>query len=136
MKVGLYSISCSGVWFNDRPALTVEEFVDTAKKYGYDGVEIDLKRPHGSPIDLDSKRCKEIRDYVAGKGLEMCAAAANNNFATIVPEICPWLMLILKSMILKTAIDVGEHMPPMPAYLIRRCIRHHHRHDHLRSPST
>ena len=44
MKVGLYSISCSGTWFNDRPALTVEEFIDTAKKYGYDGVEIDLKR--------------------------------------------------------------------------------------------
>ena len=35
MKIGLYSISCSGTWFRDRPALTVEEFVDTAKKYGY-----------------------------------------------------------------------------------------------------
>ena len=31
MKIGLYSISCSGTWFRDRPALTVEEFVDTAK---------------------------------------------------------------------------------------------------------
>lgn len=40
MKVGLYSISCSGTWFNDRPALTVEEFIiikktggNTMKKY-------------------------------------------------------------------------------------------------------
>jgi hypothetical protein len=32
MKPGLYSISCSGVRFNDRSALTVDEFVDTAKK--------------------------------------------------------------------------------------------------------
>lgn len=86
MKVGLYSISCSGVWFNDRPALTVEEFIDTAKKFGYDGVEIDLKRPHGSPLDLDAERCREIKDYARKQGLEICAAAANNNFATVVPE--------------------------------------------------
>ena len=86
MKVGLYSISCSGTWFNDRPALTVEEFIDTAKKFGYDGVEIDLKRPHGSPIDLDEKRCAEIRAYAEKQGLEICGTAANNNFASIVPE--------------------------------------------------
>ncbi|MCL2060418.1 MAG: sugar phosphate isomerase/epimerase [Oscillospiraceae bacterium] len=86
MKIGLYSISCSGVWFKDRPPLTVEEFVDTAKKYGYEGVELDLKRPHGSPLDLDAKRCKEIAAYVADKGLIMSGAAANNNFASIVDE--------------------------------------------------
>ena len=86
MKVGLYSISCSGTWFNDRPALTVEEFIDTAKKFGYDGVEIDLKRPHGSPLDLDEKRCAAIRAYAEKQGLEICAVAANNNFASIVPE--------------------------------------------------
>ena len=86
MKVGLYSISCSGTWFNDRPTLTVEEFIDTAKRFGYDGVELDLKRPHGSPIDLDEKRCLEIRDYAEQQGLEICGAAANNNFASIVPE--------------------------------------------------
>ena len=106
MKVGLYSISCSGVWFNDRPALTVEEFVDTAKKYNYDGVEIDLKRPHGSPIDLDSKRCKEIREYVARKGLEMCAVAANNNFASIVPEHIENELLMVKEQI-RVAKELG-----------------------------
>jgi sugar phosphate isomerase/epimerase len=86
VKVGLYSISCSGTWFNDRPALTVEEFIDTAKKFGYDGVEIDLKRPHGSPLDLDEKRCEEIRRYAEKQGVEICACAANNNFASVVPE--------------------------------------------------
>jgi len=86
MKVGLYSISCSGTWFKDRPALTVEEFIDTAKKFGYDGVELDLKRPHGSPLDLDEKRCAEIRAYAEKQGLEICGCAANNNFASIVPE--------------------------------------------------
>ena len=86
MKVGLYSISCSGVWFKDRPALTMEEFVDTAKKYGYEGVEIDLKRPHGSPLDLNAERCKKIKGYIEDKGLELFAVAANNSFATIIPE--------------------------------------------------
>ena len=99
MKVGLYSISCSGTWFNDRPALTVEEFIDTAKKYGYDGVEIDLKRPHGSPLDLDEKRCKEIRDYAAKQGLEICGVAANNNFATIIPEVMENELLMVREQI-------------------------------------
>ena len=49
-------------------------------------MELDLKRPHGSPIDLDEKRCLEIRDYAEQQGLEICGAAANNNFASIVPE--------------------------------------------------
>jgi sugar phosphate isomerase/epimerase len=99
MKLGLYSISCSGVWFNDRPPLTVEEFVDTAKKFGYDGVEIDLKRPHGSPLDLDSDRCKEIKDYVAAQGLEMAGMSANNNFVSPVQEQVENEMLMVKEQI-------------------------------------
>lgn len=106
MKVGLYSISCSGTWFNDRPPLTVEEFVDTAKKYGYDGVELDLKRPHGSPIDLDAARCKEIREYVKSSGLEMCGVAANNNFASIVPEHIENELLMVKEQI-RVAKELG-----------------------------
>ncbi|MHC1787780.1 MAG: sugar phosphate isomerase/epimerase family protein [Christensenellales bacterium] len=99
MKVGLYSISCSGVWFKDRPPLSVEEFIDTAKRYGYDGVEIDLKRPHGSPLDLDERRCREIAAYAASQGLEICAAAANNNFATILPEQMEAELLMVREQI-------------------------------------
>jgi sugar phosphate isomerase/epimerase len=106
MKVGLYSISCSGTWFNDRPALTVEEFVDTAKKYGYEGVEIDLKRPHGSPIDLTPKRCKEIKAYVESKGLEMAAMSANNNFVSPVQEQIENELLMVKEQIRVTK-DLG-----------------------------
>ena len=106
MKVGLYSISCSGTWFNDRPALTTEEFVDTAKKYGYDGVELDLKRPHGSPIDLDAKRCREIKDYVDKQGLEMSGVAANNNFTSPVPEHIENELLMVKEQI-RVAKELG-----------------------------
>ena len=106
MKVGLYSISCSGTWFNDRPPLTVEEFIDTAKKYGYDGVELDLKRPHGSPIDLDAKRCREIKDYVDKQGLEMSGVAANNNFTSPVPEHIENELLMVKEQI-RVAKELG-----------------------------
>ncbi|MCU0520806.1 MAG: sugar phosphate isomerase/epimerase [Anaerolineae bacterium] len=99
MKVGLYSISCSGTWFNDRPALTVEEFIDTAKKYGFDGIEIDLKRPHGSPLDLTPRRIKEIRDYAEKNGLEMAGMSANNNFASPVPEHIENELLMVKEQI-------------------------------------
>ncbi|MBR6350592.1 MAG: sugar phosphate isomerase/epimerase, partial [Lachnospiraceae bacterium] len=106
MKVGLYSISCSGTWFNDRPALTVEEFIDTAKKYGYEGVEIDLKRPHGSPIDLDSKRCAEIKAYAEKQGMPICALSANNNFAYPIPETVENELLMVKEQI-RVAKELG-----------------------------
>jgi len=106
MKVGLYSISCSGTWYNDQPALTVEQFMDTAKKYGYVGVEIDLKRPHGSPLELTTPRCKEIRAYADKLGLEICGVAANNNFATIVPEQIENELLMVKEQI-RVAKDLG-----------------------------
>ncbi len=99
MKIGLYSISCSGTWYKDQPALTVEEFIDTAKKHGYEGVELDLKRPHGSPIDLTPERCAEIKAYAASKGLPICGAAANNNFCSIVPEQIENELLMVKEQI-------------------------------------
>lgn len=99
MKVGLYSISYSGTWYGDRPALTVEEVIDKAKAYGYDGVEIDLKRPHGSPIDLNEKRCAEIRAYAEKQGIEICGVAANNNFASPVAEQMENELLMVKEQI-------------------------------------
>lgn len=106
MKVGLYSISCSGTWYNDQPALTVEEFIDTAKKYGYEGVEIDLKRPHGSPIDLTTERCQEIKAYAEQQGMPICGVAANNNFTSPVPEHIENELLMVKEQI-RVAKDLG-----------------------------
>ena len=50
VKVGLYSITYLGVWYRGA-ALTLEQVIDRAKQYGYEGVEIDGKRPHGNPLD-------------------------------------------------------------------------------------
>ena len=65
-----------------------------------------MKRPHGSPLDLDSARCAQIRDYVKKSGLEMCAVAANNNFASIVPEHLENELLMVREQI-RVARELG-----------------------------
>ncbi|GAI24617.1 unnamed protein product [marine sediment metagenome] len=52
IKVGLYSITYSGIWYKGGH-LTIKDMIRKAKALGYDGIEIDLKRPHGFPLDLD-----------------------------------------------------------------------------------
>ena len=55
MKLGLYSITYLGCWYRGE-ALTLPELIRAAKKFGYDGVEIDGKRPHGNPLDWPKAR--------------------------------------------------------------------------------
>ena len=86
MKIGLYSITFLGVWYRGE-ALTLPELIKTARKYGYDGVEIDGKRPHGNPLDWPRKRCRELRHIADGEGIEIHAVAANNDFSNPVPEV-------------------------------------------------
>ncbi|HBT15688.1 MAG TPA: sugar phosphate isomerase [Firmicutes bacterium] len=81
MKVGLYSISYAGLWYKGE-ALTVEEFIDRAVKFGYDGIEIDGKRPHGFPLDWPDEKRKKIRKLAESKGLEIIGVASNNNFTS------------------------------------------------------
>src|SRR4030042_3729792 len=70
MKVGLYSITFLGVWYRGE-ALTLEQVIKRAKKYGYEGIEIDGKRPHGNPLDWPTKRCKELLAISQDQGIEI-----------------------------------------------------------------
>ncbi|MBI3666524.1 MAG: sugar phosphate isomerase/epimerase [Acidobacteria bacterium] len=85
MRVGLYSITYLGLWYRGE-ALTVEQLIRRAREYGYEGVEIDGKRPHGNPLDMPRRRCKELRRMAAGEGVEIYAVAANNDFSSPIPE--------------------------------------------------
>ena len=84
MKTGLYSITYLGLWY-DGPALTIEDVIGRAKRFGYDGVEIDGKRPHGNPSDLPPARCRELRDRAVDAGVPIYAVAANNDFSSPIP---------------------------------------------------
>jgi len=64
----------------------VEQVVARARKFGYQGVEIDGKRPHGNPLDMPPARCRELRSMAADQGIEIYAVAANNDFSSPIPE--------------------------------------------------
>jgi len=85
MKVGLYSITFLGVWYRGE-ALSLEDVIKRARKYGYQGVEIDGKRPHGNPLDMPKSRCRELRSMADGEGIEIYGVAANNDFSSPIPE--------------------------------------------------
>ncbi len=105
MKVGLYSITYLGCWYKDRP-LTWQETLQRAKDFGFDGVEFDAKRPHANPMDWDMNTRKAVRERAGELGLELPALAANNNFASPLPEDREAEMLMVREQI-KLAADLG-----------------------------
>jgi sugar phosphate isomerase/epimerase len=105
MKLGLYSITYLGVWYRGR-ALTIEELIDRAREYGYEGIEIDGKRPHGNPLDLPRRRCQELQLKAQDAGIEIYAVAANNDFSSPVPEYRESQLLYVRDLIRTTA-DLG-----------------------------
>lgn len=105
MKLGLYSITYLGVWYRGR-ALTIEELIGRARDYGYDGIEIDGKRPHGSPLDWPRRRCQELHSAARDAGIEIYAVAANNDFSSPIPEHRESQLLYVRDLIRMTA-DLG-----------------------------
>jgi len=103
-KIGLYSITYLGVWYRG-DALTLEQVIDRAKKFGYDGVEIDGKRPHGDPLDLPTWKCRDLRRYAEGQGIDLYAVAANNDFSSPIPEHREAAILYLREL-LRMAADI------------------------------
>ena len=105
MKLGLYSITYLGVWYRGR-ALTIEELIDRAREYGYEGIEIDGKRPHGSPLDWPRRRCQDLHLKARDAGIKIYAVAANNDFSSPVPEYRESQLLYVRDLIRMTA-DLG-----------------------------
>lgn len=105
MKLGLYSITYLGLWYRGE-ALPLPAMLKRAKTYGYDGVEIDGKRPHGNPLDWPTPRCRELRFMADGEGIEIFAVAANNDFSNPVPEVREAQICFVRDLIRMTA-DFG-----------------------------
>ncbi|HCI56375.1 MAG TPA: sugar phosphate isomerase [Bacteroidales bacterium] len=105
MKVGLYSITFLGVWYRGE-AMPLEEMVKKAREFGYTGIEIDGKRPHGNPLDWPTKKCKDFRTYADGEGIEIYGVAANNDFSSPIPEHRECQIAYVKELIRMTS-DFG-----------------------------
>jgi len=105
MKLGLYSITFLGIWYRGE-GLSLEQVIRRAKRYGYEGVEIDGKRPHANPLDMPTKRCHEIRSFADGEGVEIYGVAANNDFSSPVTEHRECQLLYVRELI-RVASDLG-----------------------------
>jgi sugar phosphate isomerase/epimerase len=105
MKIGLYSITYAGIWY-DGPALSVKELIGRAKAQGYSGVELDGKRPHGNPMDLDEQARDAIRSEAARLGIEIVGVASNNDFSSPVPEHRQCQLLMVREQI-RLCADLG-----------------------------
>lgn len=112
-KVGLYSITYLGVWYRGK-ALTLEEMIQRSKKLGFDGIEIDGKRPHGNPLDMPTKKCKELKAKAEDKGQEIYAVSANNDFSSPIPEYRECQIAYMRDLIRMTS-DLG--VKPLRVFL-------------------
>jgi sugar phosphate isomerase/epimerase len=105
MKLGLYSITYLGLWYRGKE-LTLPEMIRRARDHGYDGIEIDGKRPHGNPLDWPRARCRELRGLADGAGIAIYAVAANNDFSNPVPEVREAQICFVRELI-RMAADLG-----------------------------
>lgn len=105
IKIGLYTITYLGIWY-DGPSLAFKEIVKRAKKHGFDGVELDNKRPHGNPMDIDRWKRDEIRNILDGEGMEIPCVAANNDFSSPIPEHRECQLLMVRETA-RLAADLG-----------------------------
>jgi sugar phosphate isomerase/epimerase len=112
-RVGLYSITFLGVWYNGR-ALSLEDTILKARELGFEGIEIDGKRPHGNPLDMPKARCREIKNRAHDQGLEIYAVSANNDFSSPVPEHREGQILYLRELMRMTS-DLG--VKPLRVFL-------------------
>jgi len=112
-KVGLYSITFLGVWYKGK-ALNLDEMLIKARDFGFDGIEIDGKRPHGNPLDMPTKRCKELKKKANDLGLDIYAVSGNNDFSSPVPEHRECQIVYLRELMRMTS-DLG--VTPLRVFL-------------------
>ncbi|MCX6256165.1 MAG: sugar phosphate isomerase/epimerase [Bacteroidia bacterium] len=105
IKLGLYSISYGGIWYKGA-VLSFDELCRRAKEYGFNGVELDNKRPMGNPLDLDQRKREEMHNSLAKYGLEIPCVAANNDFSSPIPEHRDCQLLMVRETA-KLAKDLG-----------------------------
>jgi sugar phosphate isomerase/epimerase len=115
IKIGLYSISYGGIWYKGA-ALSFDELCRYAKQYGFDGVELDNKRPMGCPLDLDQRRREDMRNSLTKYGLEMPALSANNDFSSPIPEHRECQLLMVRETA-RLAKDMGAKVVRLFAFM-------------------
>jgi sugar phosphate isomerase/epimerase len=84
MKLGIYSITYRGVWYQG-PALDVFSLLRLAKQQGWEGVELDTERPHAAPMDLGRDDRRRLRELAGELQLPISAVSPNCDLSSPVP---------------------------------------------------
>ena len=105
MKIGMYSITYRGVWY-DGDAMSLKELMRFAKEEGWEGIEFDTERPHAAPMDLSENDRKELRDLSGEIDLPICAVSPSNEIASPVPIYREAMICYVRECI-KLAHDLG-----------------------------
>src|SRR5262245_29899556 len=81
----LYSVTYIGLWYRG-DALSVEQVLERAQAFGYGGIEIEAKRPHGFPLDWPQSRRRGFRQLSSDSGIAITGLAAMNDFSSPIAE--------------------------------------------------
>ena len=105
MKASLYTITLSGGYYGG-PHVPLLEMLPKAREWGYDGIELEGKRPHGCPLDLDDTARADIRRAADDNGLEISCIAAYNDYSSPIEEHRQNELLMTREQI-RLAADLG-----------------------------
>ncbi len=104
MRLALKGVTYTGIWYNG-PALSIPQIIDRAKRFGFEGVEIDAKRPQAFPLDLAEDAREEIRQKLKETGVKLAAVSSYNNFMEPIHEYFQANILMVREQ-LKLASDL------------------------------
>jgi sugar phosphate isomerase/epimerase len=102
IKPALYSVTYIGLWYRGE-ALSMEQVLERAKRFGYEGVEIEAKRPHGFPLDWPKSRCREFKNRAKDSGTAITGVAAMNDFSSPIAEHREAQLVAVRDLIRMTA---------------------------------
>ena len=105
IKPTLYSVTYMGTWYRGE-VLSLEQVIERARRFGFEGVEIEAKRPHGCPLDWPRERCHELRDRAKGAGLALTGIGALNDFSSPIAQYRESQLATVKELVRMTR-DMG-----------------------------
>lgn len=98
IRLAIKGVTYTGVWYNG-PALSIPQIIERARKFGYDGIEIDAKRPQAFPLDVSRSAREEIRRKLADTGIQLAAVASYNNFIEPIREYAEMNQMLVREQI-------------------------------------
>lgn len=98
MKLALFTVSYSGIWYKG-DYLSLKEQIDKAKELGFDAISIEAKRPVAAPFDLTNNEIEEVKEYANDQNIEICAIESMSDFSSPVMEERENNLAMMKSLI-------------------------------------